>query len=101
MTAPDNNGVGVGVAASNSAQANTTTKTLYQALVEAGVPVSSWQSDLYAPRNEAVREILAAYPNQTRSTFRSNVDGRLMYEFPFAYGPFWEARAPQHRRRSA
>lgn len=96
MTPPNTNG-----AAANSAQANDAIpgKTLYQALVEAGVPISSWQSDLYAPCNAAVKEILAAYPKQTRTTFVSNVDGRSMYEFPFAYDPFWEARAPQHRRR--
>lgn len=66
--------------------------TLYTDLVEAGVDVSNWQSDLYAPVNETVREILKRYPNQSRSIFTSAIDGKPHYEFPFAFDPFWERR---------
>lgn len=66
--------------------------SLYTDLVAAGVEVSNWQSDLYAPVNETVQEIMKKYPDQSRSTFKSNIDGRLHYEFPFAFDPFWERR---------
>jgi len=66
--------------------------SLYTDLIEAGVEVSNWQSDLYAPVNKTVQEILAKYPGQSRSTFKSNLDGKLWYDFAFAYDPFWERR---------
>ena len=69
--------------------------SLYTDLIEAGVDVSNWQSDMYAPVSDAVRSILAKYTTQTRSIFMSNVDGKPWYEFPFAYDPFWEARKPR------
>jgi hypothetical protein len=68
--------------------------TLYQALINAKVEVSNWQSDLYAPDNVEVREILKGFPSQTRSRFRSDIDGSPMFEFPFAFDPFWERRKP-------
>lgn len=66
--------------------------TLYTDLVEAGVEVSNWQSDLYAPVNETVREILKKYPEQTRSIFKNQINGEPWYDFAFAYDPFWEKR---------
>lgn len=64
--------------------------SLYTDLVEAGVEVSNWQSDLYTPVNDKVREILARYPTQTRSIFRNQVDGKVWYEFPFQFDPYWD-----------
>lgn len=66
--------------------------SLYTDLVSAGVPVSSWQSDLYFPVTPETRAILANYPKQCRSVFTSNVDGKRMFECPFAFDPFWERK---------
>jgi hypothetical protein len=66
--------------------------SLYTDLVEAGIEVSNWQSDLYFPVSQVATEILAKYPKQSRSRFKSNIDGRSMYETPFAYDPYWESK---------
>ena len=63
--------------------------SLYTDLIAAGVPISHWQSDLYAPVNDTVKEILSRYPNQSRSVFKNQIDGKLWYDFPFQYDPFW------------
>ena len=66
--------------------------TIYEELTTAGIECNNWQSDLYFPVTEQTREILKHYPQQTRSTFRSNIDGRMMFECPFAFDPFWQKR---------
>lgn len=66
--------------------------SLYTDLVEAGIEVSNWQSDLYFPVCPVATEILAKYPKQCRSRFKSDADGRSMYEAPFAYDPYWDSK---------
>ena len=68
--------------------------TIYETLTAAGIECGNWQSDLYFPATPQTREILNQYPKQVRSTFKSNIDGRMMYECPFAFDPFWDARKP-------
>jgi hypothetical protein len=67
-------------------------KSLYQDLVEAGVEVSNWQSDLYFPITPQTTGILRRHPEQRkiRTMFTSGVTGKRTYEVPFAYDPFWE-----------
>lgn len=69
--------------------------TIYETLIAAGIECSNWQSDLYFPVTPETRKILKQYPQQSRSTFKSNASGRLMYECPFAFDPFWIARKPE------
>jgi len=66
--------------------------SLYTDLIAAGVPISHWQSDLYAPVNDTVKEILKRYPGQAKTVFKNQIDGSLWCEFPFQYDPFWEDR---------
>lgn len=66
--------------------------SLYTDLVKAGIEVSNWQSDLYFPVSYESMEILAKYPNQSRSIFKSNIDGRAMVDAAFAYDPYWESK---------
>ena len=66
--------------------------SLYTDLIAAGVSISHWQSDLYAPVNDTVKEILKRHPGQAKTVFKNQIDGSLWYEFPFQYNPFWEAR---------
>ena len=65
--------------------------SLYTDLTAADVPIGSWQSDLYAPVNDTVKDILKRHPGQTKTVFKSQIDGKFWYEFPFQYDPFWEA----------
>jgi len=37
-------------------------------------------------------EILVKYPKQTRTLFKSNIDGRPMVEAPFAFDPYWDSK---------
>ncbi len=69
--------------------------SLYTDLVEAGIEVSNWQSDLYFPVTYESTEILSKYPKQCRSIFKSNIDGRPTFEAPFAYDPYWEKKLSQ------
>lgn len=71
--------------------------SLYTDLIEAGIDVSNWQSDLYFPVTDKSREILSRHPTQKSNarTFRNNVTGKTCYDVPFAYDPYWESRAPR------
>ena len=67
-------------------------KTLYQELKEAGVEIDNHESDLYFPMTLDTVRILNKYTtalNNARA-FRSNEDGKLWYDVPFAYDPFWD-----------
>ena len=65
--------------------------SLYDKLVEEGVEISSWQSDLYFPINDLTLKILQRYPLECSlaKTFLSKTNGKMMYEVPFAYLPYW------------
>lgn len=74
----------------------------YQRLKEAGVPLDNHESDLYAKVTPESTIIITGYENVRKvtgkgaplnvSTFKSNIDGTLWYDIPFAFDPWWEAR---------
>ena len=67
--------------------------TIYQELLAADVPLDNHESDLYALVTDASRAIVARYQHrEIVKTFTSEVDGKLWYDIPFAYTPFWERR---------
>ncbi len=66
-------------------------KSLYAALVDAGVPVSNHESDLYFEKNDTSTEMIKDYKEHTISTFRNQRTGTTWYEALFQYVPFWEA----------
>lgn len=66
------------------------TTNVYDALTEAGVPTDHHESDLYAKVTPDSTRIFRAFG--TRPTvFRSQLDGELWYDAPFAYTPYWVA----------
>jgi hypothetical protein len=68
-------------------------KSIYQQMIEAEVPVSGYQSDLYVPVNDTTTEILSHYEFRTNvTTFRNNIDGKMWYDIPFASDPYWEKK---------
>ena len=70
-----------------------TMQTIYQILEAMGVPLNSHESDLYAKRCPESTELLKTYQFRGNvTTFRSNIDGTLWYDIPFAFDPFWEKR---------
>ena len=76
--------------------------SLYDRLLAAGVQLGSHESDLYALVCPESIEIIRAHDavcsarlgHEVRTgTFTSQIDGALWYDIPFAYDPWWEARA--------
>ena len=73
------------------------TSTLYGDLLRAGVPLDHHESDLYFRDCPEGRAILARFPEaaaQARPFWTSlESDGEKWWDVPFAYLPWWQARA--------
>ena len=77
----------------------TETKSLYQKLRETGVEMDNHESDLYVRDTQEVRDIIKqhraendGYP-QAISRFTEQETKQTWIDIPFAYDPYWEARA--------
>lgn len=73
-------------------------QSLYQALQSAGIPTDSHESDLYFQDTAESRAILSQYPDKAASATRFTNQapphvGEQWVEVPFAFDPFWEAKA--------
>ena len=72
-------------------------KSLYERLNEAGFETDSWQSDLYVLKTPQALAAIEAFEAEggitNRSEFVSDKDGRRWIELPFAYSPWWDAKA--------
>jgi len=64
----------------------------YDLLKDAGIPLDSHESDLYVLANPGSRAILARC-GASFTAFRSERDGRIWLDIPFAYKPWWDAKA--------
>lgn len=69
--------------------------SLYKALKMSGIEVNNHESDLYVAVSTEVNTILEQFPQhmKTATLFRDNVSGKISYDIPFAYDPFWEKKA--------
>lgn len=52
--------------------------------------LSDHESDLYLPSIPIIDRLVAAYPECTKSRFRSNIDGKMCWDIPFQFMPFWD-----------
>jgi len=73
-------------------------KTIYQALESAGVKTDNHESDLYFKRCNESDRVLSEFvgtdgKEPTVSYFQSQLDGKMWGEIPFAFDPWWAARA--------
>ena len=68
-----------------------TNRSLHQQLLAAGVDVDSHESDLYAMVTPESRRIVEESGHGS-TMFRSEADGKLWYDLPFAFDPFWAKR---------
>jgi hypothetical protein len=65
----------------------------YAEVVRRGIPHDSHESDLYIPVTPETEEMVRGYPSRSNVTrFRSNIDGKMWFDVPFAYTPWWERR---------
>jgi len=69
-------------------------ENLYSALVEAKIQIDHHESDLRFPTTEQSSAILAKFPLEQHNAtqFRNQIDGKIWYDVPFAYIPFWKAK---------
>lgn len=66
---------------------------IYTRLKQAGCNLGNHESDLYVERTQAAIDILATYEHKANITaFKSQIDGKIWLDIPFAYSPFWEAK---------
>ncbi len=57
------------------------------------IDYSNHESDLYIPVTEQTKIMINAYQFKSNvTTFVSNTDGKLWYDIPFAYLPYWESK---------
>jgi hypothetical protein len=55
-------------------------------MIKAGVPVDSWATDLYSKVTPKSKELIDNYEYKNIvKTFRSQIDGQLWYDIPFAH----------------
>ena len=66
---------------------------IYRAMKNAGVEISSHESDMYCPVNDCTKKIVKAYTYKGNVTvFHNQTDNALWYDVPFAYQPWWNKR---------
>lgn len=69
--------------------------SIYEDCTAAGVQIDNHASDMYIPVNAVTQAIVARYRKETGlriDTFTNQVDGKLWYDVPFAFVPWWEKR---------
>lgn len=55
--------------------------------------ISNHESDLYVPVTISTTNIVNQYEfKRAVSTFKCNITGRLYYDIPFAYTPYWNKK---------
>lgn len=65
--------------------------SLYSELLAAGVEMGNHYSDLYVKASPASLGIILRHRAPV-NPFRSNIDGSMWYDVPFAYDPYWAVR---------
>lgn len=67
---------------------------LYECLKAAGCEISNHCSDLYVKIDEKSKPIVEAYEHKrSPNRFVNHLDGLPWFDIPFAYAPYWEAKA--------
>jgi argininosuccinate synthase len=67
-------------------------KSLYQALLAAGIQTDHHESDLYVLDTPIARALIAKSGLAMAKPFTSQIDGKRWLDVPFAYEPFWEKK---------
>jgi hypothetical protein len=67
--------------------------SLWDEIEARGIPYDHHESDLYIPVTAETRELVSRYDkNRTATVFKSQTDGKMWFDIPFAYLPWWEKR---------
>jgi len=71
---------------------------IYQQMKAAGVEIDNHESDLYVPVNADTQKLITKYRFRSNvTTFVNQIDGKLWFDIPFAYTPFWEEKTAGQR----
>lgn len=65
---------------------------LHAECVNAGLQIDSHYSDLYVLATPEARELIRK-SGFYYTAFTSQIDGKMWYEIPFAFTPFWESKS--------
>ncbi len=64
--------------------------SIYEQLKNAGIPLDNHESDLYALKTDVSTQIIEQYEFKSNViTFTSQIDGKIWYDIPFNYDPYW------------
>ena len=67
--------------------------TVYEQVLNRGVEHDHHASDLYLKDGKQARQIIEGWEFAENATmFRSQIDGSLWWDLPFAYDPWWAAK---------
>lgn len=74
-------------------------RSLYSAIMRAGIKSDCHESDLYIPDNPRTRRILKRFSLEAKNAtrFQNRVDGGTWIDVPFACVPFWERKMGRRR----
>ena len=65
--------------------------SIYYRLKQTGCKLDHHESDLYAEVTEETQKIIDGYNHKSSvKKFHSQIDGKLWFDIPFAFDPFWE-----------
>lgn len=73
--------------------------SLYSDVKDSGGHISNHSSDLYIEVNEVNTALLRKHGKRA-TTFVNQVTGKLCYDVPFAYDPYWDAVQAKSERRN-
>lgn len=65
---------------------------IYQQLKDAGVQLDNHESDLYALVTPESEKIVAEYPHKSNVRKFKGSDGKMWFDIPFAYEPYWDKK---------
>ena len=67
--------------------------TIFEEINQAGIEFDHHYSDLYFPKNPVTDKIISRYEYKRNvKTFKDNITGKIWYDVPFAYDPYFEQK---------
>lgn len=66
---------------------------LYQKMLAFGITIDHHESDLYAVVSPVSQRLVDQYEYKENVTRFKSSDGRIWFDIPFAYTPYWNKKA--------
>ncbi len=66
--------------------------SIYTEAKEAGLVVGNHYSDLYLKSTPEAWSIIRKHGCTTATSFKSNINGEMCIDVPFAYDPYWDSK---------